>query len=180
MASAFGHATMALGGSSFLPQSLRNKFIIGVGMISSALPDLDVIAFHFNIPYEHMFGHRGFTHSIFFAVVWAVLLAYLFKYFSLKNSISIIPVAIFIFFCTVSHGVLDACTTGGRGIAFFSPFNNNRYFLPWRVIKVSPLSMERFFSTRGLVILKNEAFYIGIPALIIYSFGKYFQFQKRR
>lgn len=28
------------------------------------LPDLDVIAFHFGIPYSAPFGHRGATHSL--------------------------------------------------------------------------------------------------------------------
>ena len=27
---------------------------------------------------------------------------------------------------------------GGLGVAFFSPFSNARYFLPWRPIRVAP------------------------------------------
>jgi inner membrane protein len=172
MASAFGHATMALAGTSFLPESLRNRLIIGIGMISSALPDLDVITFRFGIPYEHMFGHRGFTHSIFFAIIWALCMSLLIKRSNSSHTFHFIPVLLFMFFCTVSHGILDGCTTGGRGVAFFAPFSDHRYFLPWRVIKVSPLSMERFFTHRGVAILKNEAIYIGIPSLVIYSLGK--------
>jgi inner membrane protein len=33
------------------------------------LPDADVIAFSFGIPYDAMLGHRGLTHSLFFAVI---------------------------------------------------------------------------------------------------------------
>lgn len=32
-------------------------------------------------------------------------------------------------------------TDGGLGVAFFSPFDNKRYFLPWRPIRVSPISV---------------------------------------
>jgi hypothetical protein len=33
-------------------------------------------------------------------------------------------------FVTASHGMLDAMTDGGLGVAFFAPFDNARYFFP--------------------------------------------------
>jgi inner membrane protein len=45
----------------------------------------------------------------------------------------------FLFACVVSHGLLDACTNGGRGVAIFSPFDKRRLFFPWRPIEVSPI-----------------------------------------
>ena len=39
--------------------------------ILAVIPDLDVIGMRYGIPYGDMFGHRGFTHSLFFAVVLA-------------------------------------------------------------------------------------------------------------
>jgi len=36
-------------------------------------------------------------------------------------------------------------TNGGLGIAFFSPFDPARYFLPWRPILVSPIGASVFF-----------------------------------
>ncbi len=38
----------------------------------SLVPDLDVIAFRFGIPYAAPFGHRGATHSIVFALAMGV------------------------------------------------------------------------------------------------------------
>jgi hypothetical protein len=35
-----------------------------------------------------------------------------------------------LFLATAGHGLLDAMTNGGLGLAFFSPFDNHRYFLP--------------------------------------------------
>jgi membrane-bound metal-dependent hydrolase YbcI (DUF457 family) len=33
------------------------------------LPDVDVIGLIVGIPYEHVMGHRGFSHSLLFAVM---------------------------------------------------------------------------------------------------------------
>ena len=67
------------------------------------------------------------------------------------------------FSVTASHGVLDAMTDGGLGIAFFAPFDNGRYFLPWTPIKVSPIEITAFFTVRGLQVLRSELVWIGIP-----------------
>jgi inner membrane protein len=75
------------------------------------------------------------------------------------------PFAYF-FLATASHGVLDAMTNGGLGVAFFSPFDNNRYFLPWRPILVSPISVHRFFSGRGYAVLQSELLWIWVPAIV--------------
>ena len=72
----------------------------------------------------------------------------------------------FLFMATVSHGVLDAMTNGGLGIAFFSPFDNVRYFLPWRPIRVSPISVTRFFSGGRYAVLQSELLWIWTPAFI--------------
>jgi inner membrane protein len=72
----------------------------------------------------------------------------------------------YLFLATASHAVLDSMTDGGLGVAFFSAFENKRYFLPWRPIHVSPIAIHRFFSARGLAILQNEAVWIWIPAIL--------------
>ena len=68
------------------------------------------------------------------------------------------------FLAAASHGLLDAMTTGGRGVAFFSPFSNRRYFLPWRMIEVSPIGIRPFFSERGAQVFASELTWIWIPA----------------
>jgi inner membrane protein len=76
----------------------------------------------------------------------------------------------YFFLATASHGFLDAMTDGGLGVAFFSPFNNTRYFLPWRPIRVSPIGVTRFFSHRGLEVIRSELLWIWLPsALLIVS-----------
>ena len=73
----------------------------------------------------------------------------------------------YFFVVTASHGVLDAMTSGGYGIAFFSPFDNTRYFLPWRPLVVSPIGVYGFFSRWGWSVLTSEFLWIWIPTLTI-------------
>lgn len=139
--------------------------LLWAGVICSVVPDLDVVAFQFGIPYGHAFGHRGFTHSIFFAVLLALLAVAMCR--SLKSRATI--AFTFIFICTLSHGVLDAMTTGGLGVAFLWPLEQ-RYFLPWRFIQVSPIGLS-FFSSRGLAVIWAELLWIWLPVLIVAACG---------
>lgn len=160
MASVFGHGLVAYTTSKLL-DTQQNKLLLFLAIGSAILPDLDVLAFKFGIPYSHPLGHRGFTHSIVFALLWSGLLVFLF------SKTKKLLFASVIFFSTLSHGILDALTTGGKGVGFFIPFENSRYFLPWRIIIVSPIGVEKFFSNRGLRVILSEIKYIGLPCLII-------------
>ena len=135
--------------------------LLMLGLFCSAAPDLDVIAFSLGIPYESEFGHRGFTHSILFSVFMGFLFSFAHKQLETKR----FTVFWFITLAWASHGILDAMTTGGLGIAFFWPIDNTRYFLPWQVIKVSPIGFS-FFSDRGLAVIKSEFRWVILPSII--------------
>ena len=108
-----------------------------------------------------------FSHSIAFAVLFALVIKLIFypeeKFISKKAGF----LFLLFFTCTLSHGLLDSLTNGGLGVAYFSPFSNERYFFPWRPIQVSPLGAAKFFSERGLRVLKSETAWIGIPSLVL-------------
>ena len=74
---------------------------------------------------------------------------------------------LYLFLATASHGFLDAMTDGGLGVAFFSPFDNTRYFFTWTPIRVSPIGISRFFSARGLAVVKSELLWVWVPALAL-------------
>ncbi len=165
MASLFSHAISSLALGQFFPKSINRSKVLLLGAICAVLPDADVLAFKFGIPYEHMFGHRGISHSIFFAVLLALFLTWgIFKNQNLKTRALLV---IFLFLSTISHGMLDAMTTGGKGVAFFAPFENSRYFFPWRVIKVSPITVSQFFGEWGIKVLKSELVYVFLPSGIV-------------
>jgi inner membrane protein len=69
-------------------------------------------------------------------------------------------------------------TSGGLGVAFFSPWDNTRYFLPWRPIKVSPIGIENFFSEWGWKVIKSELVWIGLSAIIYIIIMKVFHPKK--
>ena len=165
MASIFGHALTAIAiGNSFSKTFFNWKFWL-LGMGCAMLPDADIIGFSFGIKYGSFWGDRGVSHSLLFALLIGVLIAYIFykKQFATRKGLLLM---LFFFLCTASHGIFDAMTTGGRGVAFFSPFNDTRFFFSWRPITVSPIGIERFFSERGLRVIKSEFVWIAMPSFI--------------
>jgi len=163
VASAFSHAVAALSlGTCFYRPGVSKRVWVA-GAVCSVIPDLDVVGFRFGIRYADFWGHRGFTHSLVFAaLLTGVVMFVCFRHGA--PGLGRLPLSAYLFLATASHGVLDAMTNGGLGVAFFSPFNNGRYFLPWRPIRVSPLSFGRFFSPQGYLILKSELLWIWLPA----------------
>ena len=160
MASVFGHGIVGYTIQKLL--DFKNlKWLLFFAILSTILPDADVLTFKLGIVYEHPLGHRGFTHSILFAMFWALLLMLL---FGRKHKFIWFVV---IFLSTLSHGILDAMTSGGNGVGFLIPFNNERFFFPFREIKVSPIGIERFFSDWGLQVVLSELKFIFIPCFLI-------------
>ena len=126
MASVFGHGLVAYTISNVLDKA-SSKVLIILAILSSIIPDIDVLGFYFGIDYLHPLGHRGFTHSILFSVLWSGLLAFVF------GKSRKVVFAIVLFLSTISHGILDAMTSGGEGVGFFIPFQNMRYFFSSRI-----------------------------------------------
>jgi inner membrane protein len=113
-----------------------------------------------------MWGHRGITHSFAFAALLAFAVVTL--GFPQMEGLSV-PwwgLVAYFFAVTAAHPILDAMTNGGLGVAFFAPFENSRYFLPWRPIEVSPIGVRAFFTPRGLAVMHSEFIWIWIPSLI--------------
>lgn len=169
MASLFTHAFVgaAIGrGASPIGRKDRRFWLAVVAF--SILPDIDSIGFHLGVPYGALWGHRGLTHSLLFALlvgIWGAL--WLDGRFHLQWKLALV-----LFLVIASHGVLDAMTNGGLGVAFFSPLDTHRYFLPWRPISVSPIGAGRFFSTRGLRIMVNEIVWIWCPTVLVLALIK--------
>jgi inner membrane protein len=76
----------------------------------------------------------------------------------------------FIFVSALSHGLIDALTDGGHGIAFFWPFSAERYFFDAQPIPVSPIG-PAFFSPYGLFVFLSEIGMIWLPCLLLGGAG---------
>ncbi len=166
MASIFSHTVAALGiGACFRRPSTPNQVWV-LGSACSVIPDLDVIGFRFGIRYGDFWGHRGFTHSLFFAALLAIT-SVIVGFRRVEPGLGRFALCVYFSLATASHGFLDAMTDGGLGVAFFSPFDNQRYFLPWTPIRVSPIGFGRFFTHRGLAVLPSEILWIWLPAALL-------------
>jgi inner membrane protein len=174
MATILSHAVVAAAIGSAFPAARVPKMLWISGGILAMVPDLDVVGFAFGVHYADFWGHRGFTHSLCFAAALAVLMTVAVHWRRAHKR----WIAAYLFLATASHGVLDALTDGGLGVAFFSPFDDGRYFFPVRPIAVSPIGAG-FFSERGLAVLRCEALWILLPSALVIASCLYLHRRER-
>ena len=162
----FSHAVGALSiGTCFFRPGVAKR-IWAIGAFCSVIPDLGVLGFGLGVRYGDFWGHRGFTHALAFAVLLAGAIVIL-GFRDSTSGLSRFSMWTYFLLATASHGLLDAMTDGGLGVAFFAPFDNHRYFLPWTPIRVSPIGIGRFFTDRGLAVLQSELLWIWLPAALL-------------
>ena len=135
------HAVISAAAGGILgPRKKPRGFWLWV-VVCGVVADVDSIGLRFGIPYDHLLGHRGLTHSLLFVLLVSVLVVSLLgdvgvfarRWWRLLGLLAGIMVV---------HDCLDAMTNGGLGVAFFAPFENGRYWLGWRPIPVSPIGLR--------------------------------------
>lgn len=176
MPTIFTHPAVALASAPWFRRIPRSLLILGI--VCSALPDIDTASFAFGIPYEHPFGHRGITHSLLFALLLAACAAAAYRRYR-REAVTFRVAWIFLLIVIASHGILDAMTNGGKGIGFFIPFSSQRFFLPFRPIQVSPIGASHFAGEAGPVLL-SEARWVWLPCICICGGGLIWRARKKR
>ena len=83
------------------------------GIALAMLPDADVLAFKFGVAYGNAFGHRGFTHSLLFAFLMPLICVYFGRRWFKAG---LVRCWLFLTVSLLSHSLLDAITTGGKGV----------------------------------------------------------------
>lgn len=173
MSTFVAHAVSAYALTRVYPDALaRRPAVVWATMACAMVPDLDVIAFAFGIPYGHVLGHRGLSHSLFFAMLLAGALSTLLLRSEALGVLRRGRLFLLLFAATISHGLIDALTDGGLGIAFFAPFDTQRYFLPWQPLTVPPIGVRPMFSQWGLSVVVSEVLYIGVPSVLLMMVGR--------
>jgi inner membrane protein len=167
MSTIFSHPAVPVAIGLALGQKTIPRNLLFIGAFCAILPDFDSISFAFGIPYESQFGHRGFTHSVFFAAAVAAFFAWRNSEFKVDGAaVKRAIVFPFIFLSTVSHPLLDALTDGGEGVAIWWPFSAARFFFDDAPLPVCPIG-QHFFSAAGYAALKAELTLIWLPALLL-------------
>jgi inner membrane protein len=163
MPTILSHAVAALGiGTAFFGRKAPGH-VLALGAVCSMLPDADVIGFRLGVRYGDLLGHRGLSHSLVFAATLAALAMPLARSAEGPRWGRLWT---YLFLATASHGLLDALTDGGLGVAFFAPFDATRYFFPFRPIEVSPIG-PGFFSKQGLMVIASEMLWVWLPSLAL-------------
>lgn len=168
----FGH--MVLGstlGKLLLPDNRHWRWWL-LAAACAFLPDADVIGFKFHVPYGGLWGHRGLTHSLLAAAVVASGIVAVVGWQRLVATPPLLRLWTLLLLATASHGVLDAMTTGGLGVAFFSPVDAERYFFGFRPIQVSPIGMKKFVGEWAARVLRSEVQWVLLPCVVVLLFQR--------
>jgi inner membrane protein len=165
MPTVFTHAAVPICTALALGSRRISASALLAGLLASIVPDFDGLAFKLGIAYGGMTGHRGFTHTLGFSVLIGLFGAWLAPKWGLRRSAGWAWITL----CAASHSLLDMLTNGGIGIAFLWPVVEARFFSPWRPIEVSPISVQRFLSARGIQVILNEVVTVWAPMMALAS-----------
>ena len=161
MATIYTHAFVGLGiGKVFATRRLPVWFWLLAGFLP-IVPDFDVFSL---CAYGSLWGHRGFTHSLCFALGLSLpAVALTFRFLPVRFW----PLWGLFFLMVASHGILDAFTDGGFGIPFFWPFYNHRYG-PYGPIHVQDIGFE-IPDPRVSRSVRTELLYVWVPTTVLVS-----------
>lgn len=169
MPSGFTHLFVAGAlGKTYTEKKMPLRFWLLSGACA-VLPDIDVIGYYLGIKYGDIFGHRGFFHSLSFALITGVLVVVIAFPGLRRFSRQWWGLATYFFVVTASHGFLDSMTDKGMGVGFFIPFDNTRYFMPWRPIYASPMRISQLFGPMGFDVLIREILWIWVPVTVLFA-----------
>lgn len=160
MATIISHAAVPVAIGIGLGKRRIPRALMLAGAAAAMLPDADVIFFRFGATYDTIWAHRGFTHSVGFAVLVGVVAVLV-----LRSAHPLLSFG-FVALASLSHGLLDMLTNGGHGVAILWPATDHRYFFNWRPIEISPLAVARFIP-RLARIAWSEFLWIWVPATIV-------------
>jgi inner membrane protein len=159
MATLYTHTIVGLGLAEVCTRRRMPLLFWVMAGLLPVVPDFDSFS---SQPYPSTLGHRGFTHSLLFALVIGLIAAGItYRYFR----VSFWPLAGLFVLITASHGILDALTNGGVGIPLFWPFDAHR-FGPYGPIHVADIGME-FPDPRTSRAIRSELLYVWTPTLAV-------------
>ena len=140
-----------------------------LAMACSMAPDLDSVAFALGIPYGHIMGHRGFSHSPLFALLLALIVCLVgLRQVRLGSRGWWVCYAV-LTLATASHGVLDAMTTAPYGVAFLFPLTDERFLLPWQLMPAVSVGKGFFLNPElSTFVMMAEIQIVWLPLLAIW------------
>jgi inner membrane protein len=168
-------------GEAVLGRKIGNKAML-YGAIAGTIPDLDVISSFFSDTVTALEMHRGFTHSVFFSVLFAPIFAFIVrKYERYKN---IKDWNWLFFWAFLTHPILDAQTTWGTQLfwpldirlAFKNIFVvDPLYTVPFLIFLILAMRQKKDAKKRRLY--NNLGLFVSSGYLILTLILKWFAYQ---
>jgi inner membrane protein len=171
MTTLYTHAVVGLAIAALATRRRRAwPYWLLAGLLT-VLPDLDTLSM---TSYSSIWGHRGFTHSLTFAMAVGLLATALTGWYLRMHFWHLAAV-----FCTVaaSHSVLDMLTKGGNGVALWWPLSDDRVG-SWGPIPVADLAME-WPDPRRSRALRAELMYVWLPAATLVGLVTFLRLARR-
>ncbi|HEX4560193.1 MAG TPA: metal-dependent hydrolase [Gemmatimonadales bacterium] len=165
MPSSLGHALAGAAIASPLARNPVPKRFWVAAILCAAAPDLDVL-WHGYVTWGSWAAHRGFTHSLTFAVLLGTLTAAL-AFREPRFAAVRWRYAVALVLATASHGFLDGMAVYGTPVMYFWPFSTHRYLLPWHLFGYEHFPRPMSIGHRVLRVVANEVLWIGIPSALL-------------
>lgn len=140
-------------GELLLGKQLGKKALIW-GVIAQNLPDIDSFGVLFFPADQALLAHRGITHSLLFALVVGVFLAFLAKKIHYKIYLPFALLVFFFCFQLALHDLLDCCNSYGTGL--LEPFSHHRFSINMLFV-ADPFFTISLVVAAVLLIFKNSA-----------------------
>lgn len=154
------------------PQQLSRRFIV-LSTFCQWVPDVDTLTYLLPLAETHPLGHRGFTHSVFFACILAFVIVRLFYRQFTPVHRQYWGLSLWFFLATLSHGLLDALVDSKLGVAFFCPFDTQRYVFTWRPLLDVPIDISMLTSPHFWYAQLLEFQFISFLLTILFMFKQF-------
>ena len=125
-------ATLGAAAAATICKRSEIRLAVVIGALAATAPDLDVMIRSNSDPLLVLEYHRHFTHSIFIAPIIGFIIAVLFKVLFFRKLWSFRRLLLFAVVATLTHGLLDACTS--YGTLLYWPFHGHRE--SWDIISI--------------------------------------------
>ncbi len=124
------------------------------GAVANNIPDIDIITSTWMSQADGLMAHRGFTHSILFALIVSPMLAFLFTSWYKKTTMTFIDWLLIFGTGNFLHIIIDSFTCYGTG--WFEPFSHYRVTFNLLFVADPFFTISLLISAIALMILKKN------------------------
>lgn len=176
MSSLLGHTMAGITLAAAFTKGRPPRRTWALAIACAVAPDLDWFTGFLRFADHSSLSHRGLSHSL----LAALLIAAMAMLIGFRDQLRSPRPWACMLSAAFSHGLLDACTFGGTGVALLLPFSKARFVCVWQPIFVSPIPLSSKLLDWLLFSLGTELVWIGLPALLVFTAPRSFQWLRLR